>query len=689
MTFLAPWLLAALPAVGVPVIIHLLNRGKPQPIRWAAMQFLLESVRKNRRRLQLRDVILMILRAMVVLFLVLLFARPASWVPGGGTGAVTSPVSAMIVIDVSASMAQSDGRRSRLDLAREEAMKTLEQLSDDSLCGLILATDRATAVVPRPSNNLELVRENLGSVRGTSAATDLFPAIERAFQELDRSPGEQKIVFVFTDSQESAWRERASIRGLATAHPGIALRSVAIGSKGEPNTAITNISVQPANPARGEAAAVRVDVTNLTDKPLEALRVTLAANRERPQDEASLPQIPAGKSASAALKITFDATGFQTLRAEIPQDLFAVDNMRSMAIQVGNPRRFLIVADPVAGDPRSTPEYFLRTALGAMQKGAEVEVVPGTKLTKEKIDHASAIFICSPASLSDNGWGLLEKFVRNGGGIVVFPEGKGAGALGATPATRWLPGTLGKPVPQPAAWVQAGMDHPVTAMWADANRTRLTNITSDRRFELTAGQGAATLAKYSDGIPVAVSSDVGGGKAVLFGTSPIPASTKLVLHPYFPILIGDLVNFLAGGQSATRALLPGDSFSIAVPAALIGKKVTITSDRGEEPMGVGAVAAAETEGRIFVASVDSPGGYRVFVEGEAAAVSAFSVALAPSESVLQMADPVGIEPERPAAGVEVAGDYKVPHELWMAFAILLLLLFFTELAVAHRFTITR
>ncbi len=689
MTFLAPWLLAALPAVGVPVIIHLLNRGKPRPIRWAAMQFLLESVRKNQRRLQLRDVILMILRALVVLFLILLFARPASWIPGGSAGVVSSPVSAMIVIDVSASMAQSDGRRSRLELAREEAMKTLGQLSDDSLCGLILATDRATAVVPRPSNNLELVRENLGSVRGTSAATDLFPAIERAFQELGRSPGAQKIVFVFTDSQESAWRESPAIRGLSSTYPGIALRSVAIGSKGESNTAITNISVQPANPARGEAAAVRIDVTNLTGQPLDALRVALAANRERPQDEATLPQIPSGKSASATLKITFDSTGSQTLRAEIPQDLFPVDNIRSLAVQIGNPRRFLIVADPAAGDQRSTPEFFLRTALGAMQKGAEVEVVPGSKLTKDKIDSSSAIFVCAPASVSDSRWGLLEKFVRGGGGIVIFPEGKGAAALGATPATRWLPGTLGKPVSQPAAWVQAGMDHPVTAMWADANRTRLTNITSDQRFELSPGQGAATLVKYSDGIPVAVSSDVGGGKAVLFGTSPVPASTKLVLHPYFPIMIGDIVNFLAGEQNAARTLLPGDSFSIAVPAAMIGKKFTITSDRGEESMDAGVVASAETEGRIFIPSVDSPGGYRVFVEGEEAAVSAFSVALAPSESVLQMADPVGFEPDRPAAGVEVPGNFKVPHELWMVFAVLLLLLFFTELAVAHRFTITR
>ena len=129
MTFLAPWLLAALPAVGVPVVIHLLNRGKPRPIRWAAMQFLLDSVRKNQRRLQMRDLVLLILRALVVAFLVILFARPAIWAPVGSSGVVPAPVSGMIVLDVSASMAQTDGRRSRLELAREEALKTLEKFS--------------------------------------------------------------------------------------------------------------------------------------------------------------------------------------------------------------------------------------------------------------------------------------------------------------------------------------------------------------------------------------------------------------------------------------------------------------------------------------------------------------------------------------------------------------------------------
>jgi Aerotolerance regulator N-terminal/von Willebrand factor type A domain len=692
MTFLAPWLLAALPAIGVPVLIHLLNRGKPRPIRWAAMQFLLDSVRKNQRRLQLRDLILLILRVLVVLFLVLLFAQPAIWAPAGSTGLVPAPVSGMMVLDVSASMGQSDGRRTRLELARDQALKMLDEFSSDSLCGLILATDRVVPVVPRPSNNLELVRDNLSAVTGTSSATDLLPALDRAFQELARSPGAQKMVFLYTDSQESAWRERPAIRALAKKYPGIALRSIPIGKAGEPNTAITGISIQPSNPTAGKSAKVRIDVSNLTDKALDGLRVTLAANRDRPQDEATLPSIPAGKSASANLKITFDSPGLQTLSAEIPQDLFPTDNVRSLAVRVGEPRKFLILAESRPGDRRTTPAYFLRTALGATQKGAEVRVLTVDQLTTVDAEAASAIFVCSPTAVGDAQWAILEKFVRAGGGVVVFPEGQASSALGATPATQWLPGTIGQRLPQPATWVQSGLQHPVTAAWSDANRTRLTNISADIRFGLTPRQGAVTLVKYSDGVPVAVSSDLGSGRMVLFGTSPVPISTKLVLHPFFPILVGGLVDYLAIEQATTSTLRPGDSFSSSVPPGLIGKKVYLASDRAEGRIEVGVVAAAETEGRIKISAIDNPGGYRVFVEGSDEAVAAFSVALDPTESVLTAAEPVEMEAvkgEAKEAQPAVAAGAKVPREVWIVFATLLIFLCIAELILAHRFTMAR
>jgi hypothetical protein len=61
MSFLFPSLLAiGLPLVAVPILIHLINLRRQQRIRWAAMQFLLESQRRNRRWILLKQMLLLL-----------------------------------------------------------------------------------------------------------------------------------------------------------------------------------------------------------------------------------------------------------------------------------------------------------------------------------------------------------------------------------------------------------------------------------------------------------------------------------------------------------------------------------------------------------------------------------------------------------------------------------------------------
>lgn len=82
---LAIFALAGVLAAAGPVIIHLLNRRRFRTINWAAMEFLLEAVQRNRRVLQVRDLILLVLRVLCVLLFGLALARP--FFMGGGGGA--------------------------------------------------------------------------------------------------------------------------------------------------------------------------------------------------------------------------------------------------------------------------------------------------------------------------------------------------------------------------------------------------------------------------------------------------------------------------------------------------------------------------------------------------------------------------------------------------------------------------
>src|SRR5215475_11548339 len=59
-----------------PVIIHLLNRRRYRVVQWAAMDFLRQALQQNRRILEIRDLILLILRTAAVLLFGLALARP-------------------------------------------------------------------------------------------------------------------------------------------------------------------------------------------------------------------------------------------------------------------------------------------------------------------------------------------------------------------------------------------------------------------------------------------------------------------------------------------------------------------------------------------------------------------------------------------------------------------------------------
>jgi hypothetical protein len=60
----------------IPIIIHFLNRRRYRTHRWAAMQYLLEAMRRNRRRLQFENLLLLTLRCCAILLAAIALARP-------------------------------------------------------------------------------------------------------------------------------------------------------------------------------------------------------------------------------------------------------------------------------------------------------------------------------------------------------------------------------------------------------------------------------------------------------------------------------------------------------------------------------------------------------------------------------------------------------------------------------------
>src|SRR6476660_3386737 len=99
--FANPGFLAAGGAlISSPIIIHLINRMRFKRLRWAAMEFLLKSQKRNRRRLIIEQLILLALRCLLVALAGFLVARYI----GGIVNQSEKPVEHFVVLDDTLSM---------------------------------------------------------------------------------------------------------------------------------------------------------------------------------------------------------------------------------------------------------------------------------------------------------------------------------------------------------------------------------------------------------------------------------------------------------------------------------------------------------------------------------------------------------------------------------------------------------
>jgi hypothetical protein len=74
--FAGTFAIAGLVAAAGPIIIHLLNRRRFRVVEWAAMDFLRQAMQRSRRAVQLRDLLVLVLRCLAVVIFGAALARP-------------------------------------------------------------------------------------------------------------------------------------------------------------------------------------------------------------------------------------------------------------------------------------------------------------------------------------------------------------------------------------------------------------------------------------------------------------------------------------------------------------------------------------------------------------------------------------------------------------------------------------
>jgi hypothetical protein len=720
-SFLNPLLLFGGLAIAAPIIIHLFMNRRVKPVVWAAMRFLQVSVQKRQKRMNVEDLLLLLLRCLFLVFLALALARPV--LGGHGSAGLThGSETAVIVLDNSYSMGAEEGGVSRFDEARKAAGEIVDNLGSGSSVAVFLFSDVVRAVIPEPTFDLNLARKVIGDATLSDRTTDVQPVLAEALEMLRQQRGGQRNIYLITDGQASGWKSFDDIRKMTT-DPAARTHVILVGGSGKPlrNLCVSDLRLESAIAAVGEPARFSVAVTNFDSAEARNVAVRLLIDKEAASDEGVIESIAPGVAKRISLYSKFRDPGYHTVTGQINGDALAADNQRVLALRAADDLRVLLVDGDPGAEPRDAGTFYLRNALVPVPEAQRESYFIKTKtiapaaLDATKLSDYEAIVFVDVPSLSQSGADAIAGYLERGGGLIIFPGAKtDTSFYNDTFGKRLhlMPGTFGalrgKPDDKDTFFTLQDKDYKnrIVNLWNDSAAGSLALAHFNRAYTLTLEKGHPgqagepdVVVKYADGSPAVLERSWGRGKVILFSSTANAEWNDLPLHPVFVPLIARTFGEILAGQDARLNLPVGGRFEFVCPADWVGRDAIITAPGAKEDAGeLRRVEVVNNLPLLRFDETDRAGGYSVALKTDPPAVLKFAVQSNPEESNLEIVSSRQLDSLAPAAqvvrwtpgaamgGMLAGGGGGGGTELWFWLATLALITACAELALAGIFS---
>lgn len=434
-----PFLAAgALCALG-PVIIHLLNRRRYKVVQWAAMDFLREAMQRNRRIMQLRDILLLVLRTAAVLLFGLALARPY-FSERRESSSDRLPVHAIVLLDNSLSMGYESLEGTLLTKAKDKARAYIDRLPPGSKISVIPICGSRDGYSPDPHDTKEAAIEALDKIETVDRSATFLQVVGEARQASQAAPQLAKRVVFLTDQQQVNWRGLSDTQ-LADHPP---MQVVDVSSPAARNTWIADLSVQD---GLADIETPTTVVVKIEYAGLESRRdVTVKLHLGESVIGEKLVALPAGDGAQEVdFQHVFSSLTempeperpvFVTLRASIDRDELPADDERFLAVPVVAALPVVFVDQYGAEDEDPIRYRFGETlrlrklmAPKAVRDDAPRQVVKirhlrGDELTQETLSDARLVVVAGLPTIEASAVSLLREYVRQGGQLVIAAGGE-------------------------------------------------------------------------------------------------------------------------------------------------------------------------------------------------------------------------------------------------------------------------
>lgn len=499
MRFLAPSFLNFLWLAVIPLVLWLYRR-RAKRIHVSTLLFFRTLAREHNESAWLRRIKKWLSLAMTLLVIVLgslALARPTREAAGDTPGGV------VVMVDVSASMAASDGKRSRLDEAKQLARTRVRELPDNVVVSLIAFDERPSVLLSRSRNRRELLRLldtlTVLPVQGDGAAAMV---VARRLAALEK-PSQ---IWHFGDERITDIAEAQGYR-----FADVSLAKVT-------NVGITGFQLRKAPLARDRFEAfVRVSASSANAATVSATLEARIGGRI-----AQLREMDLKPGESSSLILPLEGVHGETLELEVKSegDCLGWDNAVIATLPDLKPLLVAWMADK--------PDPFTELALASLVDAGRLEIWKG----------------------DPKAWPLKDKpdvYVFENWAPPEWPEDRPAIAL--TPSQSSGPVRVKPVAAVPFDEVRSVVtDHPVLY------RVTTSRLSLTQTVALDAGSALETL-WIAGNEPVLAAGEYHGQRVVATAFSP-SKSEQLALMPAYPLLLGNALYWCAENSEALSDLKP-------------------------------------------------------------------------------------------------------------------------------------
>ena len=415
------WSLLAGAAAVIPVALHLLHRRKPKPVAFSSLRFLHEAIAKTRRSRHLTNFLTLLMRMLIMLLLVLAFARPsvrfATWLAVGSRTVV-------IVVDASPSMLYREGEDSCFDRATEWALNLVRSLDRKDKVALVLPGLTEPRVIFPAVSDHEAVTRALEKAETGYRTVSLVETLNDLLARLPTgTAGIGLEIHVISDFQETGWNATEA-EGLGSQ---LAQREILLFLNHVPPSMTANAGISkvafypPAILGDGQFQTKAYVRTSIDYSGGNTLRLMVKGQEQSRKVFKLLPD----QTVSEVLAGT--AAGddqYVVGQLELDPDGFVTDNTFRFCLPRLPGIPVLLVDGSAQNNVGARETPFLRHAIQPRGKARTLflpKTIDWQTFLAADMREYRMVFVCNPPALDEAANARLQGYVRNGGTAVLMP----------------------------------------------------------------------------------------------------------------------------------------------------------------------------------------------------------------------------------------------------------------------------